>query len=218
MHAEFAETFAAYTRQYTAGRHFSMFLKIVILLPISHYETIFSIIIYESCIYEIVFFFTAIKVTSGDFLKEKTPSPESNSHIQKAWGSGSPTSILEAWGSRNLKSIFDRKPEILEAWGFRSHTSIFDGEPKFQKPEVSEATRQSSIENLRFYKSEVPEATSLSHIESWGSWSQVSVASRKPRFLEWNGGLTQRPWLIDSHSKVSGSNKHKIPGPTLQLF
>jgi hypothetical protein len=55
MHAEFAETFAAYTRQYTAGRHFSMFLKIVTLLPISEYKNIFSIIINENCIYKIVF-------------------------------------------------------------------------------------------------------------------------------------------------------------------
>jgi hypothetical protein len=37
----------------------------------------------------------------------------------------------------------------------------------------------------------------LSHIESWGSWSQVSVASRKPEFLEPNEALHRRPGLID---------------------
>jgi hypothetical protein len=61
MHAEFAETFAAYTRQYTAGRHFSMFLIFIILLPISHYKNIFSIIICENSIYEIVFLLYSYK-------------------------------------------------------------------------------------------------------------------------------------------------------------
>jgi hypothetical protein len=101
MHAEFAETFAAYTRQYTAGRHFSMFLKIVILLPISHYETIFSIIIYESCIYEIAFFYS-----NKSYVRRLPEREDSVSRVEQSH----PEGLRFRKPHLNLRSLRFQKP------------------------------------------------------------------------------------------------------------